>query len=154
MAKPKKKRNKKYTPKVVTKLPMLSLMTETNILFSPLDQFLYQLETEGTIDTVNGYAVLEAPTVPEFYEMTEATEGLVEFFEMLSKRHSLGIDFTGLNQLVARVKYGTVITQLEVDRAKEVIKHMRRAILKIDTTECKELIRDVKIKQAMEKAIA
>lgn len=143
----KNRKHKKHRAK--WHLKMRAFLPFVYAIFNPLHAFLDEIEKEGTMDTIDGKAVVKSWWNKEYYEMSEAALGLADLFEIWMKRTGNHVDLTGIKQIANRAKYDAPITELEVKSAKESVRQMQNAMMNMTWGELERLKNDTAIKHEL-----
>lgn len=154
MAKSKPKRNKKYVPKYVKDLPLRTCPWKVDFLMSPIDDVLSELEHHGTINVDNkGKPVFIDKSFGEVYPMVAAALGFIEMWEIYERRYDKQLDLAPLKNLVMRLHYGAVVTDTELQPAKDVVTRIRKALYGMTIADVSRLCKDAQIKFELEKVV-
>lgn len=153
MGKPKKKRDKRYVPKPISKWTLSHRLCKANFILQPLERLIEGLEVEGTVDTINGKVVVFDRFRNEWYEVAPAIRGFLDVFDIINRRHGAGIDISLIGQLAARLEYGAPITPKETERAKLGLAQIRTVIRSLPAEALVNAINDADLKIALEQKI-
>lgn len=153
MAKSKPKRNKKYVPKHAKDLPLRTCPWKVDFLMSPIDDVLQELEHHGTVNVDSkGKPVFVDTSFGEVYPMVAAALGFIEMWEIYERRYEQNLELAPLRNLVMRLHYGTVVTDTELQPAKDVVTRIKKALYGMTIDAVARLCKDAQIKFALEKA--
>lgn len=120
-------------------------------VYYPLDRILHQIESDGTVDVIQGKAVFNECMRGEWYEMAPAMEGIIEFHELANSRHGHKADTSGISRLAKKLEYASPIFESDIEAAKKSIDSCKREALKLTLDQAQDILDTVRISSELEK---
>lgn len=116
----------------------------------PLDAVLARIEMDGTIEeTARGEAVLYDDANGGWYATVPAIEGLCEFHEIAAARKGWVLDVSPLRKFAAKLKYGSPISERDIEAVKACAAQCRRMALSLTIREASDILTTVRVGIAM-----
>lgn len=116
----------------------------------PLEAVIARLEMDGTIEeTARGEAVLYDDANGGWYATVPAIEGLCEFHEIAAARKGWVLDVSPLRKFAAKLKYGSPISERDIEAVKACAAQCRRMALSLTIREASDILTTVRVGIAM-----
>lgn len=120
-------------------------------VFYPLDRILHQIEANGTVDVIQGKAVFKECMRGEWYEMSPAMEGIIQFHDLANLRHGLSADTSGISRLAKKLEYAAPLFEADIEAARRSIESCKREALRLTLDQAQDLLDTCRISTEMDK---
>ena len=138
-----KKPRKKYRPRPEGDVKMRTRPEVVRRVFSHFDNVFEQIETKGTIDTIQGYPVYQDDE-GNWFDLASSGDGFCEAFRM--KQYLYDYDVEPLQRFVNWIKAGVNVTEKEIEPAKAALEKIRQTVMNMTVSEAQGLVKDARVK--------
>lgn len=124
---------------------------KVNAVFAPLDNIFAQLQQDGTVHTERGVPVYWDTKSNQWHEIEPALGGLIDYYEIATRRHQVNIDLQPLTTFCNRLGAGTPLTLENVAAAQATTNLLRQfALHHLTIGEANDILTSAKIKFEIE----
>lgn len=95
-------------------------------VFSPIEQILNRLESEGTVDVAGRQVVFKEDMRGGWYDAVAALRGVIEFHQLAESRHGHHASVDALIKFANKLESGSPIFEADLDQVRDCIASCKR----------------------------
>ena len=120
-------------------------------VFSPIEQILNRLESEGTVDVAGRQVVFKEDMRGGWYDAVAALRGVIEFHQLAESRHGHHANVDALIKFANKLEADSPIFEADLGQVRDCIASCKRQAMQLRVSQATDIVQTIQISMRLEK---
>lgn len=138
-------------PYRATRIKLSAQPWKISTVFDPIERILHRLESDCTVDAVQGRPVFYEDGHAGWYDLVEALRGVIAFHQLAEARYGVSAETDGLVKFANKLHSGAPVFEQDLAQARADIETCKRQALRLTIDEATDIVQTIRISMELDK---
>lgn len=138
-------------PYRATRMKLSAQPWKISTVFDPIERILHRLESDCTVDAVQGRPVFYEDGHAGWYDLVEALRGVIAFHQLAEARYGIAAETDGLVKFANKLHSGAPVFEQDLAQARADIETCKRQALRLTIDEATDIVQTIRISMELDK---